>query len=244
MFDSVYEFLEKIGYPHPIHPSETHIPIGLVVGAFFLVWVGYLFGKPKLLRSALHCFTIAFIFVFPTILFGFMDWQHYFSGAWLFPIKMKMTFAPILLLLLMALMVLLFLAIHSERPDRGKRAILVLSSLSLVAVVIIGFFGGQLVYSGWTPAAPKEFQAGAKIFKARCSGCHPHGGNIIVSNLPLRNAPQLAELNTFIAFIRDPKMPNGSKGLMPPFAASRLSEAQDRDLYSYIVNVLKNPKRQ
>jgi hypothetical protein len=66
----------------------------------------------------------------------------------------------------------------------------------------------------------------------------------IVSNLPLRNAPQLAELNTFAAFIRNPKMPDGSKGIMPPFPDSKLSEAQDRELYSYIINVLKNPRRQ
>jgi uncharacterized membrane protein len=33
MFNSVYEFLGKIGYHHPIHPTEVHMPIGMVVGA-------------------------------------------------------------------------------------------------------------------------------------------------------------------------------------------------------------------
>lgn len=55
MFDSVYQFLEKIGYPHPIHPSKTHIPIGLLVGAFFFAWVAFLFRRPGLARTARHC---------------------------------------------------------------------------------------------------------------------------------------------------------------------------------------------
>jgi mono/diheme cytochrome c family protein len=47
---------------------------------------------------------------------------------------------------------------------------------ALYTVVVIGFFGGQLVYSGWSPKAPAAYKAGEKIFKSRCSGCHPHGG--------------------------------------------------------------------
>jgi len=237
MFDSVYQFLEKIGYPHPIHPSETHIPIGLVVGAFFFAWLAFLFRRPGLASTARHCIILAFIFVFPTILFGLMDWQHYFAGAWLFPIKMKLPLACVLLVLLFIDIVL------GQKFGVESKSTLTLYTLSFLTVVFIGFFGGQLVYSGWTPVAPKEFQAGAKIFRARCSGCHPHGGNIIVSNLPLRNAPQLAELNSFAAFIRNPKMPDGSKGIMPPFPASRISDPDDKELYQYIINVLKNPKR-
>jgi len=55
MFDSVCQFLEKIGYPHPIHPSKTHIPIGLLVGAFFFAWVAFLFRRLGLARTARHC---------------------------------------------------------------------------------------------------------------------------------------------------------------------------------------------
>jgi uncharacterized membrane protein len=31
---SLYDFAAKLGYPHPWRPAVTHIPIGLLVGAF------------------------------------------------------------------------------------------------------------------------------------------------------------------------------------------------------------------
>ena len=238
MFDSVYQFLEKMGYPHPIHPSETHIPIGLVTGAFFFVWVALLFRHQRLALSARHCIILAFIFVFPTMLFGFMDWQHYFAGAWLFPIKVKLTLACALLVLLLIGILL------GKRFGAESRTVTAVYTLCFLIVVVIGYFGGQLVYSGWGPPAPKEFQAGAKIFKARCSGCHPGGGNIVIPNLPLKGAPEVADYSSFAAFIRNPKMPDGSKGIMPPFPAASISDPQAKELYQYIIRVLEKPRNQ
>ncbi len=238
MFDSVYQFLDSIGYPHPIHPSEVHIPIGMVVGAFFFVWVALLFRHQRLALTARHCIILGFIFVFPTMLFGFMDWQHYFAGAWLFPIKVKLTLAFVLLALLLIGILL------GKRLGAESRIVAAVYTLCFLVVVVIGYFGGQLVYGSWTPAAPKEFLAGAKIFKARCSGCHPGGGNIIVSNLPLKGAPELAGYSSFAAFIRNPRMPDGSRGIMPPFPESRISDQQAKEIYQYIFNVLEHPRRQ
>jgi len=236
MFDPVYQFLERIGYPHPIHPSETHIPIGLVVGAFFFVWGALFFRRSRLALTAWHCLILAFIFVFPTMILGFMDWQHYFAGVWLFPIKMKFTLACFLLVLLFTAIVL------GNKFGTNSKSALTFYTLSFLTVVFIGYFGGQLVYSGWTPAATKEYQAGEKIFKSRCSGCHPHGGNIIDSNLPLRGAPQLKDTETFVAFIRNPKRPDGSSGIMPPFPELKVSQQQAMELYQYTLHVLENPR--
>ena len=101
MFDFVYEFLARLGYTHPIHPTEVHMPIGLVVGALVFAYVAAIFKRRKLEPAARYCIILAFIWIFPTMLFGYMDWQHFYSGAWLFPIKVKLTLATILPTLLL-----------------------------------------------------------------------------------------------------------------------------------------------
>ena len=238
MIDTIYLLLEKLGYQHPLHPPLTHMPIGLVTGALVLGWVAWLFRRSSLWPSARHCLILALLFLIPTALLGYMDWQHYYAGAWLFYIKMKLILAGVLLVLLSIGLIV------TRKPGGNPIASLTIFSLSFFTVVALGYFGGQLVFGGWTPAAPKELQIGARIFKGNCSGCHPHGGNIIATNLPLILAPQLADFDTFRAFVRHPKMPNGSRGEMPDFPPTKISDQQARELYQYIVNVLKNPKRQ
>jgi hypothetical protein len=71
-----------------------------------------------------------------------MDWQHYFAGAWLFPIKMKLPLACVLLVLLFISIIL------GQKFGVESKSTLTLYTLSFLTVVFIGFFGGQLVYSG------------------------------------------------------------------------------------------------
>ena len=82
---------------------------------------------------------------------------------------------------------------------------------------------------------------GAEIFRVDCSRCHARGGNLIYPNLPLRGAPQLADFSTFLAYIRDPAMPDGSRGPMPTFPPERISNDQAKDLYGYLIAVLGSP---
>jgi uncharacterized membrane protein len=238
LIDTIYLLLEKLGYPHPLHPPFTHMPIGLVTGALVLGLVAWLFLRPSLWPSARHCLILAFLFLIPTALLGYMDWQHYYAGAWLFYIKIKLILAGVLLVLLSIGLIV------TRKPGGNPVASLTILSLSFFTVVALGYYGGQLVFGGWTPTAPKELQIGARLYKGNCSGCHPNGGNIIATNLPLNIAPQLADFDTFRSFVRHPKMPNGSPGEMPDFPSAKISDQQARELYQYIVNVLKTPKRQ
>ena len=238
MFDQVYELLGKIGYHHPIHPTEVHMPIGMVVGALGFTLLALIFRWKNLRLTAHHCIIFGFAFMLPTMLFGYMDWQHFYGGAWFFPIKMKLFLAPTLL-------VLSFIAfIVGRKAGVEAKIVVLLYTLCFGLVVALGYFGGQMVYGGRTPPAVKAYQAGAQIFKANCSGCHPHGGNAIVPNLPLTSAPQLEALDSFRDFIRSPKMPDGSRGVMPPFPPAKISAEQSGELYEYIYHVLKNPTRQ
>jgi hypothetical protein len=166
-----------------------------------------------------------------------MDWQYYYAGAWLFYIKMKLILAGVLLVLLSIGLIV------TRKPEVKIIASLTIYSLSFLTVVALGFYGGQLVFGGWTPTAPKELQVGARIFRGNCNGCHAHGSNILATNLPLNIAPQLVDFDTFRAFVRHPEMPNGSRGEMPDFPPTKISDQQERDLYAYIVYVFKTPKR-
>jgi len=235
MFDFVYQFLNRIGYPHPIHPTEVHMPIGLVVGALVFALVAGFFGREKLRLTPRHCIILAFIWIFPTMLFGLMDWQHFYGGAWLLPIKVKITVAPLLAVFLFAAILL------GRKYGVTSIRVLPVYLLCFCSVVVLGYFGGQLVYGGRITGSPEEYKAGEAVFVANCSGCHPHGGNSLKPSLPLKGAPELKSFGTFDAFIQNPRMPDGTAGIMPPFARSKISESDAKALYEYITQVLERP---
>ena len=84
---------------------------------------------------------------------------------------------------------------------------------------------------------PADQTAGARIFNANCSRCHPNGGNTIVPNLPLAGSDKLASLKTFLGWIRNPLMPDGSEGAMPAFSRKQISDQQAKILYRYIISM-------
>jgi mono/diheme cytochrome c family protein len=243
MIDSLYELMAKLGFTDPLHAPLTHIPIGLVIGAFLFFLVAVLFGKKNLVVTARHVSILAFIFVFPTILFGVFDWLHFFKGALLAPIKYKMILAS-------AVLVLLAMGIVMGSELKVRTApMMVVYALAVVGVVGLGWFGGKLVYGGFSPAAQAApaaapansapaSPAGQRLFAANCSSCHPNGGNVIVAELPLKKSKMLASAAAFTAFIRSPKMPDGSAGQMPSFSDDQVTDKQAGELYTYIQSML------
>jgi mono/diheme cytochrome c family protein len=251
MLDSLYQLIAKAGFPDPLHAPITHIPIGLVIGAFLFLLVALIFRRKTLLTTARHVSILAFIFVFPTILFGVMDWMHFYHAALIFPIKMKMILAGSVLLILAAGII-----VGNEIKVRSLPMV-VLYAAAFVAVVGLGWYGARLVYGGFTPAAAQAEQpaaatgqaktasptaAGQRVFADNCAACHPNGGNVVAENLPLKKAKQLSSQAAFVSFIRDPKMPDGSAGSMPPFPADQVSDKQAGDLYGYITSMLPSWK--
>jgi hypothetical protein len=93
-----------------------------------------------------------------------MDWQHFYSGAWIIPIIMKMVLAVVLLVLLL----------YSLIPSRPKIPLL-LVGLCLLVVIGIGFFGGELVYGTRGTAkviGDERIEQGATYFAQKCAMCH------------------------------------------------------------------------
>jgi uncharacterized membrane protein len=228
MFDPFYQALASMGFTDPVHPALAHMPIGLVVGALIFGFAALWGKRPLWGLSARHCLVLAWLFWFPTVLFGVMDWQHFYHGVWIYPIEAKIALASFLFVLLSIGLVLIFMG-------KGEsKGILVIYVLAFFTVVGLGYFGGHLVFGGRSPAGSKTFAAGQKIFNADCSACHPHGQNAIMPNMPLRGSQKLANFQTFNDFIRKPQLPGGEKGPMPNFHYQKISDQEAQALYDYV----------
>jgi len=226
MIEFLYVVLEKIGYVHPIHPPLTHIPMGLIFGAFIFALIALLLRRPIMPQLAYNrIILLALIFLFPTALFGYTDWKHFYEGAWLSPIKIKLVLTGLLI-------VFLFVALMVGRKAKAEtKGTLAIYTLCFLIVIVLGYFGGQLVFEGeGRPlTVPMRFMAGEKLFATHCNDCHPHGEDIF-------NAPQLSDYNNFRAYLRNPK------GDMPAFPPEKISDAQAMKLYQYITKVLEKSK--
>ena len=169
MIESVYQILAKIGYTHPLHPPATHLPAGLIIGGFLFALFAWIFNRKTLSQTARHCFILALIMAVPTILLGLMDWQHRFGGADIFEIKMKLILAGALLFLL------LVVVIYSALAGKFTKTVMAFYTLCLLAVIGLGYFGGELVYGsrpvGGQEAAGPAVQ-GEALFRQTCSACH------------------------------------------------------------------------
>ena len=177
--NAIYEVLGRIGYTHPLHPPMTALPLGMVVGALVFSLIALLPRFGKFAVTARHCFTLGFVGVFPTVLLGYMDWQHFYGGNLIFPIMMKMILAGILT----ASMTLAVFVLYRKLPQQDMR-IFAVQVLSFVVVVGIGYFGGNLVFDGQHPAQAAEstttavatsnltFADVAPILDQSCTSCH------------------------------------------------------------------------
>jgi mono/diheme cytochrome c family protein len=247
MIDSLYALIAKTGFTDPLHAPVTHIPIGLVIGAFLFFLVAIIFGRKNLITTARHVSILAFLFVFPTILFGVFDWLHFYKGVLLQHIKIKMILASIVLVALaIGIIVGSELKVHAA-------SMIVLYGVAFVAVIGLGWYGARLVPGVYAmaaggaapaeqtttkPAAAATVMPGQRIFNDNCASCHPNGGNIIEAKLTIKATKKLQTQETFVAFIRAPKMPDGKDGQMPPFPADQISDKQAGDLYTYINSML------
>ncbi len=235
MLEFVYRSLEAIGYYHPIHPTEVHMPIGLIVGGLGFSLTALLFRRPALAQAARYCFVLAFLFMFPTLIFGIMDWQHYYNGSWLHPIKMKIVLSGVLMLLLSW-------SVFINRKGVARQAFIIpVYALSFLMVVGLGYYGGELVLGGRATNISRAFGEAGAIFEVNCVNCHPNGRSATNPKLALRNTPQLATFEAFINHVRKPTQLNGSPGDMPPIPEEVLSDEEVWQLYQYIVHVAGVP---
>jgi mono/diheme cytochrome c family protein len=227
--DSFYRIVNSFGFPDAVHPTLVHMPMGLVVGAFFLAWISFFSSWKNLAVTAYHCITLALLFLFPAIVFGFMDWRHFYLGAWLTPIIIKMVLAVVFFIFALAAFLFGFTG------KEGSKIALALYTLCLITVVALGWFGARVVSGEPIRAHSQSYPIGEGIFIANCSTCHPNGSNKFAPDHPLRNSEALERFNIFLSQIRDPEKP------MPAFTGARIPEKEAKDLYDYIVKEFNCP---
>jgi len=242
MIDGLYRLLATLGFTDPLHAPIVHIPIGLVIGAFCFFGLAMVFKRRHLVLTARQISIMALVFAFPSILLGVFDWIHFYHGALIQAIKIKMILAGLLLVLLG-----LGIILGGEKKPR-RLAFWIIYGLSFATVVGLGYFGGGLVFRGGSAFAQNSTigvaqapsagsataSAGTSLFEANCQACHAGGGNGLVASLPVKGSKKLASLEAFERFVRKPAMPDGKSGEMPGFAPDALSEAQMRELYNFV----------
>lgn len=216
MIDSFYRALEKIGYAHPLHPPLAHVPIGIIAGLLIVTLIALLAGRRSFVQSAHRPFIIiAFIAVFPLALFGITDWQYFYNGAWLFPIRIKFALTGVLLILLGT-------GVFFTRKGTGaSAAVLIIYLMCFLTMGALGYLGANLVFA--QPAArPAKgiLLQGGKIYETRCQACHADVAS-------LSRSRYAESFTTFHSFLRKP-LPG-----MPPFPD--LSDTQIMQLYHFIL---------
>ena len=55
-----------------------------------------------------------------------------------------------------------------------------------------------------------------------------------MGDMSLRGSSKLANSKIFLSFIRDPKMPDGSEGVMPVFSNKHISNQEAKTLHRYV----------
>lgn len=140
MTESIFEFLNSIGFMHPVHPALTHIPMGMVMGAVVFRLVSFIPKFRFLAKTGYHCVILGLLGVFPTVFTGYLDWQHTFGGQWEFLIILKMILAGVLTILLVAIIVM----DDPESPKLDKKTFFYI--LIVLVAIGLGFSGGELQY--------------------------------------------------------------------------------------------------
>lgn len=139
MVDMIFSFLQQVGFNHPLHPASTHIPMGMVMGAFFFGIAALKWPEKFFARTAFHCTVLALLFVIPTAFAGILDWQNSFGGEFGAIIVTKMVLAVLLLLTLI-------ISVKMSLQKSPPRHMLTVYSVGILIVSALGFLGGQLLY--------------------------------------------------------------------------------------------------
>ena len=140
MIDLVYQTLAKMGYSHPLHPAMTHIPMGMIIGGFLFAAGSVVMKKDDLAKAAHYCYTLALIFVLPTMMLGYMDWQYKFDGEWSRLILTKIILAVMLTIML----VITYFYGKNVKIDIKQKLIFYVICFGIA--LGIGFIGGELQY--------------------------------------------------------------------------------------------------
>ena len=140
MTETIFEFLSKVGFTHPLHPALTHIPMGMVMGAVVFRLASFLPKLKILAKTGYHCVILGLLGIAPTAFTGYLDWQHRYQGEWEFLIILKMVLASLLAIVLIAITIM----DDPENPKFDRKTGFYF--LIVLLAIGLGFSGGELQY--------------------------------------------------------------------------------------------------
>ncbi|MFH2091477.1 MAG: DUF2231 domain-containing protein [Pseudomonadota bacterium] len=140
MTEMIFDFLNTIGFKHPLHPALTHIPMGMVMGAVTFRLTSLLPKFKLLAKTGYHCVILGLLGIIPTVFAGVLDWQHTYAGQWEFLIILKMILAAALTIV----MAVIALNDDPENPKLDNKTFLYL--FAVLIAIGLGFSGGELQY--------------------------------------------------------------------------------------------------
>jgi len=140
MTETIFDFLSKVGFIHPLHPALTHIPMGMAMGAVTFRLASFLPRLKVLAKTGYHCAILGLLGIAPTVFTGYLDWQHRYNGEWEFLIILKMVLASVLTIVLVSIAIM----DDPENPKLDKKTGFYI--LIVLLAIGLGFSGGQLQY--------------------------------------------------------------------------------------------------
>jgi uncharacterized membrane protein len=150
-----YGLLGLVGFSHPLHPVLITMVVGPVIASFLFVAVAFFFKKPEYYKTGRQLTVVAFLFWFPTVAVGLLDWVHFYGGSTkMAEINVKLVLAGVLFVLLLT-NILLF------KTGRDRPLLpLILMLLATANVSALGYYGGEIVFGGSPKAAQASPAAG------------------------------------------------------------------------------------
>ena len=136
----IYSILNKIGYSHPLHPAVVHFPIGMAMGASAFMLLVIFLKKTELAQAAYYSHIFGLVTLIPTMLLGYMDWQHFYNGDPTPLIIAKIVLGFILMLLF------IYGILLGRKGVNDYRKYLIVSLSCFIITILIGFCGGELQY--------------------------------------------------------------------------------------------------
>jgi uncharacterized membrane protein len=138
----IYEWLNKLGYSHNLHPAVVHFPIGVAMVSAIALFIAHKFNKPAFATTAYHCQQFGLV-AMPIVMFiGYMDWQQFYGGSHNPHIALKILLAFFLTAAFSAS------AIVGRKGQQMGRKFKWTTSGALIIALSIGYLGGELLYGG------------------------------------------------------------------------------------------------
>ncbi len=139
MVENIYSMLAQVGFSHPLHPMVTHVPMGMIIGMVVFSFLGLMWRKGTLDKTAYHCSVLALLSVLPVIAAGLLDWMQFQQGEWNEFIIIKMILGGVLTLLLAS-----SVSLKRKEASPGKMFLIYLACLACAGS--LGYSGGELVF--------------------------------------------------------------------------------------------------